>query len=686
MKPSFNWQTDETNDDWTTPPPRKPAQRRYRSLYFALIVVLLGITSAALYVNRRQHEAVARITEDVTAVFTTTQQAITRHDAELYAQLLSPQDRAWYAAQRRLFAAGLPLDRAPLGLQPVPTAVPIPVVNLSPNLRQAELTFALPYTATADLGIAAPISLKQTAVYRQQNSRWLQIPPDAAFWGVTTSEQIGLLTLTYPARDAAIVRRLGDDLADELAALCAELSDGGCPARQRVPLLFSTDPASLADLTDLNTPAWNGRAYRLPTPTLIGLPTDEASYQALYRGLTRRIVANFRTHLFAPFPLPNESLQTLCYTPEAPGLRLFAYDLAQDTWTAVLPETAFRTLMPLPDDQGVIVQELPPTLESAYLHLTSVQGTAAADLLSLPDTASPLRPIGWADTTDRPRLIFQGTDAASAAFYRWLDVAACQSSACQPEEIAGYPVWSPDGRDTLLVDGSSLYLGDGEGQIQRPLGEGFSPFWLDGQTYGYIRFDQPVGDVIASVVGGLVGGGEPAVLFTSADLEAALDSAVPTAVFPKFIVPSPAQPGTLIVGASGIGDLAGKYYIFTYEVNGGVTLHLQLDGSPNGNPAWLTPLGYPPFQVSPDGRWLVLSKLRESWTFYLHNLERNETQVLVTDYPPYPMRFPYYDWSQDGRWLVIADDGFLRLLAPDQSYQRLIPYEYDACLFAAWAD
>jgi len=688
MKPSFNWHTEEEEpEDWAASPSTPTVgRRRYRSLFFALGVILLVVTIAALYANRRQQEAIARITQDVTAVFAISQQAITRQDAELYAQLLSSQDRAWFTAQRRLFDAGLPLDRASLGLEPVPTAVPVPAVNLSPNLRQAELTFAVPYTAVADLGVANPVNLKQTAFYRQQNSRWLQTPPDAAFWGETATGEIGLLSLTYPARDAALVQRLGQDLAAELAALCADLAGGGCPAYLRVPLEFSTDPASLADLTDLNTPAWNGRTYRLPAPTPIPLPPAEASYQALYRGLTRRIVANFRTHLFTPIPLPDQSLQALCYTPAAPGLRLFAYDLGQDAWTAVLPQTAFRALAPLPDDQGVVVQELPPSLTSPRLRLLAVQRGTAVDLLNDADAAGVSRPIGWADAADRPRLILQGADPAqSAPFYRWLDVTACQQGDCQPQDVAGYPVWSPDGRASLLVDGSSLYLGDAQGQIQRALGAGFSPFWLDGQTYGYIRFDQQAGATGASVVAGQVGGTEPTVLFTNADLQAALGPDAATAVFPKFILPNPTQRDNLIIGASGIGDLAGKYYIFTYDGGGNITLHMELDGAPNGNPAWLTPLGYPPFQVSPDGRWLILSKLRETWTFTLHNLARNESKTLTTDYPPYPMRFPYYDWSNDGRWLIIADDGFLRLLAPDTDYQRLIPYEFDACLFAAWS-
>ncbi|MBP6469540.1 MAG: hypothetical protein KBE23_15640 [Chloroflexi bacterium] len=700
MKPSFNWRTEEESDDWAEISPNnpRPPRRGNRPLIFTLSLVLLAVMMIASLVIRRQNAAIARITDDVTAVFAITQQAATSHDAELYAQLISPQDRVWYATQLRLFANGRPLGRASLGLEPVPFAVPTPAITLSPDLRQAELTFAVPYTAVADLGISAPINLKQTAVYRQQNARWLQAPPDETFWGEPATQQIGLVSLSYPARDAAIALRLGQDLAAELNGLCASLRGSGCPSYLRVPLEFSTDPASLANLTDLKTPVWNGRAYRLPAPTLIGLPTDEVSYLAFYRGLTRRIAQTVRAQVYAPVSLPDQTVQTLCYTPDAPGLRLFTYDLAQDTWTAVLPQTAFRSLMPLPNDQGVLVQKLPDSA-SNRLRLTAVQNTTPTDLINLPDPPSLLRPIGWADTAinDRPHLILQGADADLSTFYRWLDVSACQNATCRPQEVDGYPILSPDGRYTLLVDGSSLYVGNENGRIQQTLGVGFSPFWLDGQTYGFVRFEPQADNMQALVLANQVTGAEPAVLFTSADLLAVVAKTAAAAgagaaaaaaadIFPKYVVRSPADSGELIIAASGIGDLAGNYYIFTYQLNDGLTLHLELDGAPNGNPAWLTPLGIPPFQLSPDGRWLILSKLRETWTFTLHNLARNESSILTTHYPPYPMRFPYYDWSGDGRWLIIADDGFLRLLAPDYNYERLIPYEFDACLFAAWSE
>ena len=281
----------------------------------------------------------------------------------------------------------------------------------------------------------------------------------------------------------------------------------------------------------------------------------------------------------------------------------------------------------------------------------------------------------------------QGPDSAtSAPFYRWLDVDACRAAGCTLQPLPGYPIWSPDGRYTILVAGSTLHLGDASGQIQQPLGDGFSPVWLDAERYAFIRFEQVEGRITAVVMVGRLGENAPQTLFTAATLSQLLSGGEETAVFPKYISLSPADPNLLVVAASGINDRAGRYYIFTYRLDGLLELRLEIDGAPQGNPAQRTPIGYPPYLVSPDGRWLVLSELHETWTFYLHNLARNETTVITTDAPAVPDRFPYFDWSADGRWLIIADNGFLRLLAPDHNYQRLIPHAFDACLHTAWVN
>ena len=75
---------------------------------------------------------------------------------------------------------------------------------------------------------------------------------------------------------------------------------------------------------------------------------------------------------------------------------------------------------------------------------------------------------------------------------------------------------------------------------------------------------------------------------------------------------------------------------------------------------------YPPFSLSPDGRWLVFSDLTvyiKTVGFFILHYGKQETKRFGTAFPAYPARYPYYDWSADGRWLAVQDDGFMRLAA-----------------------
>jgi hypothetical protein len=67
-----------------------------------------------------------------------------------------------------------------------------------------------------------------------------------------------------------------------VVALCAEAAGLECPD-MNVPVHFDSDPASLVALDD--PAAVYGRDdVRLPAPSLVGVPVDEAGYQALYQG------------------------------------------------------------------------------------------------------------------------------------------------------------------------------------------------------------------------------------------------------------------------------------------------------------------------------------------------------------------------------------------------------------------
>jgi hypothetical protein len=93
------------------------------------------------------------------------------------------------------------------------------------------------------------------------------------------------LTLRYRQGEAELARRLGHDLSQAVTDLCLRVEGMTCPADFHVRVQLDPEPNSLLLLATAVLPhdqlAYH---YRLPTPSLVGRPLDEAGYQALSRG------------------------------------------------------------------------------------------------------------------------------------------------------------------------------------------------------------------------------------------------------------------------------------------------------------------------------------------------------------------------------------------------------------------
>lgn len=689
MKPFFRWRT-EDEDEWEEdqPPDTPSPARRWVFLFLVLLMAGLGVVYWRQMWQVRQEEQ--RIQADVLAAFHTWQQAVANDDFDLFVRLIAPQAADWQNGQRDLFRQGMLLDRPRLGLMSL-TAPENVSVTLGPDWQTAELSFEQLFTAVSTPTSTAPIRLRQTQLYQREGTRWQQAPPDAAFWGETRRYEGQWLTLAYPARDAEWAQRLADDLDAELAAICAAQS---CAAGVNVRL--ETAPAALAALQDELTPVFNGRAYTLPTFSLTGLPLDESSYQALYQSYTGRILTTFRNNLDLPRPLPGQIIQTLCFPGSGSTPHLFRYDLISDTWTAELPDQSFRFLSPLPDDSGLILNDLPVSSEASRLTLRLWQNGQATLLFDDIDPARQWRfpQIGWGGQVQPPRLLLHQFDTVSQTrtLYHWLHRDQCAPAGCALTDLPGYTLWSPDGRSSLVVIGSELWLGDENGVLQQSLGRGFTPFWLDAATYGYTRYQPGLELVVAALAGSA-----PEVVLDEAEVTAVLTDPATGIPSISYITAHPTIPGLLILAGPEIRGTSGKYNIFTLQLAGWppstsstLTLRLQLDGPPLGYPSLITPGGIPPISFSPDGHWLVAAQLTappdDTWQIHLYDFLANRTQTITTSSPRYPANAPFFDWSGDGQWLVLVDDGFFKLAAPADSYERVILHDFDACYFTAWVN
>lgn len=710
MKTNYNWETEE-DDGWSDGVPADPSPRSGRSQRRTLLL-LFGVTAVVFILifilfERRLQAREELVRQNVLAAHQTWEQAVARRDLELFTSLLARDDADWFQTQRRLLMADRALEREPLGLALDPAPAVPPAVQLDANWRRAELAFPQEYLFTPEDGPPRKITLTHTQFYQLRGNRWQTAHPPDSFWGNTITFDTGRLVVTAPERDAVIVERLAADLAGEIDALCEmNATARECDGERKTSLIFETDAESLLALEDPLTPAMRGRAFYLPTPSLVGLPIDEEAYQAVYHGYTTRVLSTIRNSLELPIPLPTQDIVALCFPTFEEGLGLYGYNPATDTWTGSAVEGHYRFLQPLPDDSGVILRGGFPGIEVGHLQLVLSRAGQEAPLFDEGTTEQSARLVGLPDRPQSESLLLSSTQGSTGlTAYRLLPLESCEDGLCDVTELAGFPLWSPDGNRSLVLVGPELYLGDAEGNPSRLVGRAFSPFWLTGETFGYIRLLGNETDELPEmeVVLQSVATGEEMPLIKSADLLRQLDLDLSGTLRVKYVTANPVDPNVIfLAGTPPVTGSGRRFFVLKLQLDGDVNdltsgthlsrveVLLDLDDSPVGDPSTLTPTGFPPFSVTPDGRWLTAVRFADPvtnrWVMALHDNVRSETRIITLNYPAYPAPFPFYDWSKDGRWLLIVDNGFFRLIAPEYDYERIATHDFAACRYPAWID
>ena len=306
MSNSFEWHTEEV-EQWpeataVASEPERPS--RWRWLVALVIVCLAAVAGWVVYrqVDRRIAEATAHVEADVLSAHNVVRQAALQQDVELFTTMLSGRNSRWTAAQRALVDDGLLLDRASFGFTPAPAngyvAGPENItVTLASDLTAAEVTWLEPFVVNSGGQITETVALQQQAVYRQGARSWLLSPPLRDFWGEWLTGEGNYLTLVYPERDAALAERLQVELDRVLAQMCRQLAGIACPADWQMRLRLDNDPERLRRAANLESMLQSGPRLELPTPTLVGLPLDEAGYEVLYRGYAVHVVAVAITEL-----------------------------------------------------------------------------------------------------------------------------------------------------------------------------------------------------------------------------------------------------------------------------------------------------------------------------------------------------------------------------------------------------
>lgn len=708
----FEWQKDV--EDWVEAPAASGRSARSRGWsYLAVSLLTVALIGSVLVwrLNQRVKLGTATARADVVAAFDLAWQAIAAGDLELFnSLLLADTDSTWAEAQRDLVSHRLLLDRLALGLFLQEGSPRVESVTLTPDLQEAEVRYTLPYKVVEGYEPEGIVEWQHTAVFRQVGRRWLLSPPGASFWQSWVVKSGPSLNLVFPGRDKALGERLAADLETRLIELCATQRGTACPADFRLNVQLQPSPASLVvlgnqPLASNLTVGWDAV---LPAPTLLGLPVDEAGYQALLHSytllLTKALASNrlccpsdvlqdqlaelggtpplTAVQSVPPLPLPDQDVQLLCAADSA--ATLYRWNLVTGAVTPELTHTAFTaSLNGLPNDDGVILRQEPILAGAPRSRTTLWQGGAEYLVYNGQALHGLVSPFGLGDPSGRRLPTFVYDVLAGEANYTLLNLDSCDLARCESPVAAGWPFWSPDGRRTLVwVNEQILFEGDAAGRPLREVGPGYAPFWVDEETIGYVQTTEAGVNVAQAIR--LKETGELGLVFLTSE---ALREVIPAAERPgdltmSYVAVSPADSRRWYILASGAD---GQGFLFAVDwsnesVSGGELESLALLLT-----LWPSPMIYPPFLLSPDGRWLTAaiydldSNVR---TLYVYDT----AQGMVESFMANGRATPGYDWSADGRWLLFLQDKGLDLMAPPFDYQLSLPHELEGCSGALWVD
>lgn len=303
----FDWQTEEEIEWEQLPaePVQEPAPRRWRGLVLVLAVLLLFAGGGGWLLrqtNERVEEATAVTETNILSSHRLLMDAVANQDEDLLTALFSGRDQQWVDIQlarvargdfgnRNLFTqfstAPLPLDAA---------AAQQIKITVEDDFRTAELLYPVAATVVAGEGVTETVTLLQTAVYRQGTARWLYAPLEKPFWGSRDFIELSHLTLNYPERDEEIAHEIGLTLNKQLVELCSD-DYFGCDDGWRMVVRFDTRPDIWNDMGEYSYQFTPEHLFELPTPTLLGLPTDGDSKDALMQQYSVAVLTNAMSKL-----------------------------------------------------------------------------------------------------------------------------------------------------------------------------------------------------------------------------------------------------------------------------------------------------------------------------------------------------------------------------------------------------
>lgn len=338
MNVEVDWQIIDEDEPWAQEPTPeiKPQRRASRRWMLALIVIpVLVIVTSAAYIAWLYYTRLDRVTGQVQQVARLELQSVAAGDQIAFMALQDPDDPAWRARQERSLGRLGQTGSQEFGWETTEAAPQLGRVSLEPGgaiinvAHQFEV--ALPIS-----GGPTTVTLQVPQFWKSTPSGWVHAMLGADFWGAERTQSGKRVTVLYFQRDAGIVEPLIPHMDDLVARLCDPL-----PCASQISVAFENSAVSR------RVPSGAGQAptVRLVSPHLVGLPTDTASRDELYRAFEIQLV---RT-------LVARASGRGGYTNRSPSSSIVQWELARvGLMEPVITETTNRPLTGLPQSLETI--------------------------------------------------------------------------------------------------------------------------------------------------------------------------------------------------------------------------------------------------------------------------------------------------------------------------------------------
>ncbi|MCA9940521.1 MAG: hypothetical protein KC418_17910 [Anaerolineales bacterium] len=405
------------------------------------------------------------------------------------------------------------------------------------------------------------------------------------------------------------------------------------------------------------------------------LPNNRAITQDWFRFLQRQT----RTPDTPPIPWPDEAVYRLC-TASIDNFRqdLYAFDPATRAVTTAQTLGAPRLIAaPTTDDDNLLLLQ-----------------TGSSNLLSLWQAGQPLRPIALPQLPPSPMLFFAGNagnDLLLSIFdneLRFLDTGRVAPAACAADTCSltlfnnnRFALWSPDGAHALWSNQPwnrrqsstehALTLTDGDLHPLADAGTGLLPFWLDAQTFGYIRLEMGRDTPQPRIYLGTVDTPQP---------QPWLEPETWLSLLPGDAATAAWEPAGLWVD-----NANGAYLLLDLRQAADESRHILLLVERRSKAVSLLPGAYAQVtdaKFSPAGNWLALAQQDDTTHLVIYDLPQGRPLRHFT--PSDASVADSFDWSADGYWLARGETHYLALYAPAFDYQQVLVPDLDFCNTAVW--